>query len=127
MTILIAALAACGVFLILWTIFEALLLPLPGEDTLLVVYLRGDAAHVQQSIRACRWLRERRGIYGQVLLVDCQLKEEARKAAELMICSDDTIKMCKGTELADYLRLESTEVGAGTDQRDDSRSSISEL
>ena len=29
LTILIAALAACGVFLISWTVFEALLMPLP--------------------------------------------------------------------------------------------------
>ena len=33
MTILIAALAACGVFLIAWTVFEALLMPLPEKDT----------------------------------------------------------------------------------------------
>ena len=59
MTILIAALAACGVFLIAWTVFEALLMPLPEKDTYLLVYLRGDAAHLPGEYRRhaaeCCW------------------------------------------------------------------------
>ena len=127
MTILIAALAACGVFLIIWTLLEAMLLPLPPKDTLLIVYLHGDAAQVQQTIRACRWLRECRGVQGELLLVDCGLPEEARKAAELMICGDDTVNLCEQAHLTDYLRLENTGIGTGTDQRHDSCGSVSEL
>ena len=88
MTILIAALAACGVFLILWTIFEALLMPLPKDDTYLLVYLRGDAGRVEQHMRACDWLRERRGVRGRVLFVDDGLDAEARHAAERFVVQE---------------------------------------
>ena len=113
MTILIAALAACGVFLIAWTVFEALLMPLPEKDTYLLVYLSGDAAQAQQCIRACCWLRERRGVRGRVLFVDAGLTPEARQAAEQMIGADPSLALCGGGE--EYTILENWKRGAGTD------------
>lgn len=113
MTILIAALAACGVFLIAWTVFEALLMPLPEKETYLLVYLHGDAAQTQQRIRACCWLRERRGIRGRMLFVDEGLTPEARRAAEQMIGTDLSLALCGRGE--EYTILENWKRGAGTD------------
>ena len=111
MTILIAALAACGVFLILWTIFEALLMPLPKDDTYLLVYLRGDAGRVEQHMRACDWLRERRGVRGRVLFVDDGLDAEERHAAERFVAQESALYLCGRGE--EYTILESWKRGAG--------------
>ena len=111
MTILIAALAACGVLLILWTIFEALLMPLPKDDTYLLVYLRGDAGRVEQHMRACDWLRERRGVRGRVLFVDDGLDAEARHAAERFVAQESALYLCGRGE--EYTILESWKRGAG--------------
>ena len=44
LTILTAGLAACGLLLLLWSVAEAMLLPLPREDAVLVAPLQGGAA-----------------------------------------------------------------------------------
>lgn len=111
MTILIAALAACGVFLILWTVFEALLMPLPEDDTCLLVYLRGDSGQVEQHMRACDWLRERRGVRGRVLFVDDGLDAEARHIAERFVAQEPALHLCGSGE--EYTVLESWKRGAG--------------
>lgn len=41
LTILTAGLAACGLLLLLWSVAEAMLLPLPREDAVLVAPLQG--------------------------------------------------------------------------------------
>ena len=88
-------------------------MPLPEKDTYLLVYLRGDAAQAQQCIRACCWLRERRGVRGRVLFVDAGLTPEARQAAEQMIGADPSLALCGGGE--EYTILENWKRGAGTD------------
>jgi len=52
LTILTAGLAACGLLLLLWSVAEAMLLPLPREDAVLVAPLQGGAAAAQS--RNCR-------------------------------------------------------------------------
>ena len=52
LTILTAGLAACGLLLLLWSVAEAMLLPLPREDAVLVAPLQGGAAEVERQIRA---------------------------------------------------------------------------
>ncbi len=113
MMILIAALAVCGVFLIAWAIFEALLMPLPERDTCMLVYLHGDVAQVQQCIRACRWLRERRGVRGQMLFVDRGLTPEGRQSAVRMMSEEPSLFLCADGE--EYTILEKWKRGAGTD------------
>ena len=56
LTILTAGLAACGLLLLLWSVAEAMLLPLPREDAVLVAPLQGGAAEAAAgcaSIAAC--------------------------------------------------------------------------
>ena len=60
--LMIAAFAACGLLMILRALFEAVLLPLSGNDALHVYYIRGESAETEQTIRACLHLRERRGM-----------------------------------------------------------------
>lgn len=114
LTILVAALAACGIFLVAWAIFEALLTPLP-EHTCHIVYLQGDAAAVEQHIRTCLWLRERRGMRGTFYFVDFGLCPEAQEAAQLLLKDEQAAVLCSGTQLLDYLERENREIGSGAD------------
>ena len=70
LTILTAGLAACGLLLLLWSVAEAMLLPLPREDAVLVAPLQGGAAEVERQIRGCRWMREHRGLRAQIIWID---------------------------------------------------------
>lgn len=123
LTILVAALAACGIFLVAWAVFEALLTPLP-EHSCHIVYLQGAAAPVEQHIRTCLWLRERRGMRGTFYFVDHGLEPEALVAAQLLLQGRQGAVLCSGAQLLDHLEEENREIGAGADQRDHRRCGI---
>ena len=113
MTVLIAALAACGVFLIAWTLAEAFVMPLP--NAFVIVYLHGDAAETEQCVRASRWMRDRRRVNGKLIFVDQGLDEEAKEIVRRMISGDTTAAFCTQPQLAEYLKLEKEELGTGAD------------
>ncbi len=115
LTILAAALAACGAFLILWAILDALLLPLPQRDTFHVIYLHGSVQQVEQTLRAGIWLRERRGARGTLLFVRDALSAEAAEAAGRYLEDFEGTALCRAAELPEMLRWEKETVGAGSD------------
>ncbi len=123
LTILIAALAAGGIFLVLWAVFEALLTPLP-EHTCHIVRLQGPAATVEQHIRTCLWLRARRGIRGHFYFVDCGLEPEAQLAAQLLLHEQPGAVLCSAAQLIDFLEQENGEIGSGAHQRNHRRCGI---
>ncbi|MBE6927747.1 MAG: hypothetical protein E7467_04570 [Ruminococcaceae bacterium] len=110
LTILIASLCACGLFMILWAIVEAVLLRLPNE-TVCICYLHGTDAEVEQKMRACLCLR-RQGV--RLLFVDCGLSAEAQVTAQLMIGRDESMHLCSPLQIYDYIRWENGCLGAGT-------------
>lgn len=114
LTILIAALAVCGVFLIAWSITEAYFSAVPN-DSCHIFYLRGDSAAVEQQVRSCRWLCERRGMLGKVIFVDCGISPEAQITVQLMLKNDDTVILCAPSQIADYIGQENDNGGAGAD------------
>lgn len=104
LTILIAALAACGLFLIIWTLMDALSYPIPRKNTVFIVRLEGDALKVQQTIGACFRLREHRG-YGETLIfTDGGIDTEAQLAAELMLRDHPEAVLCAPNQAADFIR-----------------------
>lgn len=115
MKVMIAAFAACGLLLVLWTLFEAFLLPSSGENALHVYYLRGDSAETEHTIRACLHLREHRGMRGVLLFADDGLTPEAQTAAELLLRDAADAALCSRAQVADYIRRENDGIGAGTD------------
>ena len=92
LTILTAGLAACGLLLLLWSVAEAMLLPLPREDAVLVAPLQGGAAEVERQIRGCRWMREHRGLRAQIIWIDRGLTPEGEDQAAVMSVIYDGIK-----------------------------------
>lgn len=113
--LMIAAFAACGLLMILRALFEAVLLPLSGNDALHVYYIRGESAETEQTIRACLHLRERRDMRGTLIFADDGLTPEAQTTAELLLRSEPDAALCSKAQVINYIRRENDGIGAGTD------------
>ena len=104
-TILIAALAACGIFLVAWSLTEAFVMKLPS-DSVHVFYLHGSDAEVEQKLRACLWMRSRHGLRGTVYFVDTGISVQAQITAQLMLKDDESVIICSKEQLYEYIRKE---------------------
>ena len=93
LTILTAGLAACGLLLLLWSVAEAMLLPL----------LQGGAAEVERQIRGCRWMREHRGLRAQIIWIDRGLTPEGQEAAARLLRDAAGEQLCAAGQAAEYL------------------------
>lgn len=115
LSLLIGALSVCGLFLILWTLFDALLMPPSEEDSFHIYRLRGDASAVQQLVKACLRVREHRGMRGSLLFVDDGLDAEAQIAVAMLLRGQTGAYLCAKSQIGDFLQWERENVGAGTD------------
>lgn len=118
LTILIAGLAVCGVFLIAWCVIEALFCTFP-KDSRHIFYLQGDSEQVEQEIRSALWVCEKRGMRGSLLFVDCGISVSAQETAQWILKDHTAAVLCAPSQLSDYLGWENGTGGAGTDQRHD--------
>ena len=94
---------ACGLLLLLWSVAEAMLLPLPREDAVLVAPLQGGAAEVERQIRGCRWMREHRGLRAQIIWIDRGLTPEGQEAAARLLRDAAGEQLCAAGQAAEYL------------------------
>ena len=108
LTILLAAFAVCGVILVLWASVEAFLWPLP-QDLCHVVPLSGDAAAVEQSVRACL-----RTLRGRIVFVDVEMDPEAQIVAEHLLRRKPAATLCSVEQVSEFLRWENV-LGARAD------------
>lgn len=115
LSLLIGALSVCGLFLILWTLYDALLIPPSEEDAFHVFRLRGNASAAQQLVKACLRLRQHRGMRGILLFVDDGLDAEAQIAVSLLLRGQTGAHLCAKSQIGDFLQWERENVGAGTD------------
>lgn len=115
LTFAIAALAACGVLLVLRALLESLLLPLPQKDVFHVIRLSGNAARVEHLVKGCLRLRSCGKMSGAMLFVDGGLDAEAQLAVHMLLQKQEAVALCARSQLADYLKWENETVGAGAD------------
>ncbi len=108
LTILVAGLAVCGVFLVLWALTEAVLRPLP-QGICHVVPLSGDAASVEQTLRICL-----RTLRGRIVFVDMDLDAEAQMTAEHLLRNAPAACLCGQAQVSEFLRWENA-LGARAD------------
>ena len=84
---LMALLAAIGLSSILWAaagwLFSGRPTPRRG-GTLALVPGRGDGEHLEEQVRYLMTLGREEGCFDAILLTDCGLTEEGRRAAELL-------------------------------------------
>ena len=95
----IAALAAIGLTAILRLLASALFRQPPVRDTWYIVALSGDGAGLDVTLRA---LAQNRRL--PVVLVDCGLTEEGRRAASLAV--SDTVTLVTPSELPNLFTQE---------------------
>ncbi len=88
----VAALAAIGVTAILWLLAAVLFRQPPVRDAWYVIVLSGDGAGLDVTLRTLAQTRRL-----PVVLVDCGLTEEGRRAASLAV--SDTVTLAAPTEL----------------------------
>ena len=81
----IAFLAAVGLTALLW-LLAGLVLRRREKDVeaVLLLPVRGEAAHLEYDVQALLALRPRLGRYTPVLIVDCGLSEESRLRAAIL-------------------------------------------
>lgn len=115
LSVIIAALAACGLFLVAWALMEALFLPQPKQNAFYVVRLSGDAGQVQQTARACLRLRERRGLRCRLVFVDSGIDNESLSALQLLMQGQNGVTLCAPAQLLENIQWENEEIGIGAD------------
>lgn len=101
---LLAALAACGLFLIIWAVREAMLVRLP-DKAWHIICLSGTAQEAEQQVRTCLWLREYRGLTGMLLLVDDGLDAEAQITVRLLLRGVEGAVLCAAEQLIEHIQI----------------------
>ena len=89
--ILACFLIAAGVLLCLWCLVGWLLLPFGGDDLQLVLKARDDADRLERQLRACAWLQSSGLLRGELLVLDCGLREEGHRLVEKLAAKYDFI------------------------------------
>ena len=103
---LVAMLAAIGLASLMWSVVKLTLYGRPEEKRRSVVALipaQGDGALLEEQVHTLKRLREEQGVFGIILLVDCGLSGEGRKAAELLSRGDRWIALCRPEDVGGYL------------------------
>ena len=113
LTLLIAAFAACGLFLVFWALYESCFAAFPA-DACHVIPLSGDAAAVSSRAKRCLWQQRQHGLRGTLLFVDCGIEPEAQIALQLLL-RGQTAQVCSTAQAAEFLETEKYKVGAGAD------------
>ena len=108
LTILLAGLAVCGVFLVLWALVQTIVHPLP-LGVYHVVPLSGSAASVEQTMRLCL-----RTLRGRIVFVDVAMEPEAQIIAACLLRNESAAVVCAPAQVSEYLRWENT-LGARAD------------
>lgn len=101
--ILVCTLASAGLLLVIWSLSAALLLPAQPECVLLAA--RGDAAELEQRVRACRFLCDSGLLGAEVLIVDCGLSLHGRAVAE-RLCAQGCARLCAAEEVGQLWKME---------------------
>lgn len=116
LTILIAALAACGPLMILLALKDAFL-PRPRRSCH-VIYLDPGQMDPAALAQACLWRRRGGALTGKLIFVDGGIDASSRAAIERLLQKADEAVLCLPAQAADYLETEYDGVGTGADQRD---------
>ena len=113
LTFIIAALAACGLILILQALCRCLTFPFKDTELYHVVSLSGDAQLTEQKVKAC--LKRQRGgsMRGKLIFVDMGLSPEGQLAALLLLERESFALLCGPTQIQEYIGWEKENIGTG--------------
>lgn len=115
LTIVMAALAACGMLMILLTLKEAFL-PRPSGACHLI-YLKSGRPDPAAQVQACLWRRRCGSLTGTLIFVDRGLAPQEQAAIALLLRCAEGAVLCSPEQVAEHIKMGSNELGTGTDQR----------
>lgn len=91
LTILVAALAALGLFSLLWLAFGRLLLPAGEVHILLPV--AGDGGDLEHTLKGLRWLRAAGLLSARIDLLDAGLSEAGRDRVARLLRGEGGLRL----------------------------------
>ena len=103
---LLALLAAIGLSSLLWAAVRQLFCgrPTPRRgDALALLPAWGNGEHLEEQVRYLAALGREEGCFDAILLADCGLTEEGRRAAELLARDSRMVMFCGREELPGLL------------------------
>ena len=106
---LVAALAAVGVFGLLWAftrVVFAIRYPL-RKSALVVIPVRGDGSGLQEQVYALTGFGRDEGVIGRILVVDCGLDEEGQKLCRILARENRWVTLCRPEQVAEHINNES--------------------
>lgn len=102
---LVAALAAVGVFSLLWAFTQAVFLvkhPL-RKSALVVIAAHGDGGGLQEQVYALTGFGRDQGVIGRILVVDCGLNAQGEKLCRILARENRWVTFCRPEQVAEYL------------------------
>ncbi len=106
-----AVLSAVGILAILWLLLGRLLLPTgawEGAALYAVLPAAGVGGHLEQDVKALRWLADCRLVQWNIVIADAGLTPEGRALAA-RLCMQEDAALCPLEELSAYIRAHSPE------------------
>ena len=91
LTILVAALAALGLFTLLWLAFGRLLLPAGEVHILLPV--AGEGAELEHTLKGLHWLRAAGLLDARIDLLDAGLSEGGRDRVDRLLRTEGGLRL----------------------------------
>lgn len=99
----IAALAAVGLASIVWFIVTALAHPRrrPRSETAVIVPARGEAQALEHTVRTLEQERYASGGFSRIIILDCGMKEDAQRVAQLLCRENFDVTVCPRAALGE--------------------------
>lgn len=97
--LLILFCASAGLILMGWLILGLLMRPVFCENMVTALPVSGDAERVERQVRSFAWYRDGRFSGGSLILVDCGLSEQGRKAVGLLQKQYPWLQICMKEEI----------------------------
>ncbi len=101
---LVAMLAAVGLASLMWAVVKLAAFPAGRCRRLAVAVVpaAGDGSDLEEQIRFLLQIRGEQGIFGRILVVDCGLSEEGRRAAGLL-AKHQAVDVCQKADICRYI------------------------
>ena len=101
--IVICTLSAAGVLLLIWLLIGHFVLPLDALECCVVLSAHGDAEHLPQQLRACRYLQESGVLRGRLIVADYGMTELGKKQLLLLQQDHQEVEICTAAQLPEVL------------------------
>lgn len=102
---LVAMLAAVGLASLMWAVVRIAAFPSgrSRRPAVAVVPAAGDGAGLEGQIRFLLQIRGEQGVFSRILLVDCGLNDEGRRAAGVLAKGSQVVAFCQKEEIGNYI------------------------